>query len=403
MPQKLGYRTIGPEGGIMTRQTVQEYAAAIRPRYRTASRLHKGQILDEFCAATGFHRKAAIRLLRHPPRRRRRRPGRPRIYPRSLAAPLAQLWDLADRPCSKLLAAALPVLIEALERHGELRLEASARRQLLTLSPASIDRLLRPTRQRLGHQPQRTAARPNVIRQQVPVRTFGDWSHVTPGSLQGDLVLHCGESTAGFYLTTLVGVDVASSWTELEPVWGLTNRRVQAGVCRVRKRLPFPLREWHVDNGGEFLNHTLLGWCRQQQIRMTRGRGFRKNDQAYVEQRNWLAVRRIVGYDRYTSQAAYRTLQLLYEALRLQLNFFRPTRKLVHKQRLGARIRKRYDAPQTPYQRLLGSRTLTQQQRQALQQQFRKLNPADLNRQVQGCLDRLWGLRQKSITTRPRP
>jgi len=379
----------------MTRLARQEYAAALRERYRTASKVEKGRLLDEVCRTTGCHRKAAIRLLRRAPRRRASRRGRPRRYHGPALEPvLTRLWELSDRPCGKLLAPLLPTLVEALERHGELTLAPEVRAQLLTLSPATLDRLLSPVRRRLGRQPRRPPPPGSTLKGQIPLRTFGEWQDVAPGALQGDLVLHCGESTAGFYLASLVTVDVATSWTELEAIWGVGQQRVGTAVHHVRQRLPVPLREWHTDNGSEFLNRRLVPWCRREGIHVTRGRGYRKNDQAWVEQRNWLAVRRLVGYDRYSSRAAYAVLQRLYGLLRLQLNFLRPVRKLVSKQRVGAKVLKRYDRAQTPHQRLLASGVLTDAQREALEREGLAVNPATLAHQIAQTLDALWKLRE---------
>jgi hypothetical protein len=366
-----------------------------------ARKRDKGRLLDEFCRTAGCHRKAAIRLLRQAAPRRARRRGRPRRYSPNLVPPLTQLWELSDRACSKLLAPLLPTLVAALERHGELRLAPAVRAPLVALSPATLDHLLRPVRRRLGRQPRRLQPPGTTLKGQVPLRTFGEWQDARPGALQGDLVLHCGESTAGFYLATLVGVDVATGWTELDAIWGVGQRRVGTGVHRLRQRLPFPLREWHTDNGSEFLNRWLLPWCRREGIRVTRGRGYRKNDQAWVEQKNWLAVRRLVGYDRYSSRAAPAVLQRLYGLLRLQLNCFRPIRKLVTKRRVGSKVHKRYDAAQTPYQRLLASGVLPEAQRQALEREFVALNPAALARQIDQTLEALWNLRDRHETRRP--
>jgi hypothetical protein len=286
------------------------------------------------------------------------------------------------------------MLVEAVERHGALAIAPALRAQLLVLSPATLDRLLGPGRRRLGRQPRGRRAGPGGLRGQVPLRTFGEWQGVPPGALQGDLVLHCGESTAGFYLSSLVAVDVATSWTELEAIWGIGQHRVRSGVHRVRQRLPFRLQAWHTDNGGEFLNRILVPWCRREGIRVTRGRDYRKNDQAWVEQKNWLAVRRLVGYDRYGSRAAYAVLQRLYRLLRWRLNFLRPGRKLLAKRRVGAKVLKRYDRAQTPYQRLLASGVLPAAQREALAREFQALNPLTLAREIDQTLDTLWKLRE---------
>jgi hypothetical protein len=382
----------------MTRLARHEYAAALRARYRLARKRDKGRLLDEFCRTAGGHRKAAIRLLRGLAPKRARRRGRPRRYGPELTPLVAQLWALSDRPCGKLLAPLLPTLVAALERHGELRLAPAQRAALRTLSPATLDRLLRPVRRRLGRQPRRPSPPGPTLKGQIPLRTFGEWPGVRPGALQGDVVLHCGASTAGFYLATLVGVDVATGWIALEALWGLGHRRVGTGVHHLRQRLPFPLREWHTDNGSEFLNQALVRWGRREGIRLTRGRGYRKNDQAWVEQKNWLAVRRLVGYDRYSSRAAHAVLQRLYGLLRLQLNFFRPLRKRLTKRRVGSKVHKRYDAAQTPYHRLLAAGVLSVPQRQALEREFVALNPARLAREIDETLEALWKLRQRDET-----
>lgn len=380
----------------MTQRARQEYAAALHARYRTAAKPEKRRILDEYCRTTGSHRKAAIRRLSAGPRGPGGRGrGRPRQYGPELRPVLEELWEVSGRLCGKLLAPLLPTLLPALERHGATAWRPDQRKALLAMSPATLDRLLRPVRHRLGRQPWRAAPAPSALKAQVPIRTWGDWQGVRPGAVQGDLVLHCGESTEGFYLSTLVAVDVSSSWTELEAIWGVGQQRVGAGVHQVAARLPVPLREWHSDNGSEFLNRALLDWCQRHGIRVSRGRSYRKNDQAGVEQKNGLIVRRLVGYDRYASKAAYARLQRLYGLLRLQLNFLRPLRKLVAKQRAGAKVVKRYDAAQTPYQRLLASGALPAAARAALEAQFLAINPATLADEIAQTLDRLWPLAER--------
>jgi len=375
----------------MSEQAVGEYALAVRRRYAAAGRAEKGRILDEFCVTTGMHRKAAIRLLNRQPRPSARRRGRPRRYGPEVAAELVKLWQVSDRMCGKLLAAVLPDLVEALERHRELKVTPEVRAQLLTVSPATIDRLLSRHRRRLGVQPQRRSPS-SGLKAEVPIRTWSDWKGTPVGSLQADLVLHCGESTEGFYLTSLCAVDVATGWTEVQPVWGLGKQRVGTAIHHIRQRLPFPLRSLHTDNGAEFINHTLFNWCRQEQVAFTRGRSYRKNDQAYVEQRNWLTVRRTVGYDRLASKQAYALLGQLYPLLCRQLNFFRPVRKLLTKERVGPRVLKHYDEPRTSYKRLLESDALTTQQRQALHLEMAAINPADLQRRIDLILRELWRL-----------
>jgi hypothetical protein len=269
-----------------------------------------------------------------------------------------------------LLRSIVPALVSARQWHHGLVVSAAAHAALLAASPATLDRRLRPLRRRRRPgPPRRVATALHAVRAQVPLRTWSEWTGVTPGAVQGDLVLHCGETTEGRYCATLVAVDVATTWTERQAIWGLHQQRVTGGIQHVHQRLPFPLREWHSDNGSEFVNACLLGWCRHRGIRFTRARPYRKNDQAWVEQRNGLLVRRLVGSDRYSSRAAWRVLQRLYGLLRLQHNFFRPVRKLVTKRRVGSRVPKRYDAPQTPYQRVLTAGGLCPEQQRALAQE----------------------------------
>lgn len=376
----------------MTRQSVVEYAEAVRGRYGAGGRKEKQRILDEFCEATGMHRKAAIRLLNRRGGPEARRRGRPRRYGPEVGEALVKVWEVGDRMCSKLLVAVMPDLVDALERHGELQLAPELRSQLVEISAASIDRLLRRHRRGLGLQPRRPSSAAGSLKSEIPIRTWSEWKGVEVGSLQADLVLHCGESTEGFYLTTLCAVDVATGWTELQPVWGHGKQRVGTAVHHVRERLPFPLKSLHTDNGSEFINHILFEWCRREGVRFTRGRSYRKNDQAYVEQRNWLTVRRQVGYDRLASKRAYALLGQLYPLLSLQLNFFRPIRKLVTKERAGGRVLKRYDEPRTAYQRILESGALSEKARAEVDATLRRINPASLQRRIDKLLRQLWSL-----------
>ena len=354
----------------MTEQARREHAEVIRARYQEADKRERGAMLDEYCRVTGCHRKAAIRRLRAAPQRPRRGSGRPPRYGRDLLPLLAQVWQASDYLSGKLLRPIVPALVSARQRHHGLVVSAAAHAALLAASPATLDRRLRPLRRRRRPgPPRRVATALHAVRAQVPRRTWSEWTGVTPGAVQGDLVLHCGEITEGRYCATLVAVDVATTWTERQAIWGLHQQRVTGGIQHVHQRLPFPLREWHSDNGSEFVNACLLGWCRHRGIRFTRARPYRKNDQAWVEQRNGLLVRRLVGSDRYSSRAAWRVLQRRYGLLRLQHNFFRPVRKLVTKRPVGSRVPKRYDAPQTPYQHVSTAGGLSPEQQRALAQE----------------------------------
>ena len=376
----------------MTREAVREYARAVSARYLVASKRDKGVILDEFCKTTGWHRKSAVRLVCHPPRVVRTGLGRPRQYGLAVVAALRRVWEVSDRLCSKRLAPFIGELVTAMERQGEIDLAPELREQLLGMSAATMDRLLRPYRSLGLRRPYTQRRSPTALKTLIPVRTFGEWAGVAPGSMQFDLVAHCGQSTADFYLNTLVGVDVATSWSEYEVVWGKGQQRVGTGVHKVRQRVPFGLEEIHTDNGGEFINDILYPWCKKEGIRFTRGRAYKKNDQAYVEQKNWSVPRRLIGYDRYDTKAAYEQMQCLYESVRLYVNFFQPVRKILSKERVGAKVKKHYDLARTPYRRLLASDALAPSKRQSLLVLYESLNPVKLRAEIEEALEALWKL-----------
>lgn len=384
----------------MTRGSIREYAAAVRERYRRADKRAKGAILDECCRTTGYHRNAAARLLRRAPAAgpAAGRRGRPRVDGPAGAEALRTVWEASGRRCGKRLAPFLPELVALLERQGEVALPPPVRAQVVGLSAATADRLLRAPRARAGTagpRPWAPSPAAAALRAQVPVRTAAEWAAVAPGECQADLVLHCGETTQGFSLTTLVTVDVASGWTELEAAWGKGMQRVGAAVHETRRRLPVPLRALHTDNGSEFLNELLVPSCRRAGIRLTRGRPYKKNDQAHVEQKNGAVVRKLVGYDRLASKAALAQLQRVYGLVRLYVNFLQPVRKLVGKERVGAKVRKRFDTARTPYQRLLATGQVDAAPAAALAARYAALNPVTLRADLDAALEGLWRLAER--------
>lgn len=375
----------------MTRRSIMEYAQALRERYFKATKEEKGEMLDEFTQVTGLHRKAAIRLLnRLSQSRAGKRRGRPRKYDTGVAEALRVVWESSDRLCSRRLQPFLPEMARVLRQHGEQVIDVATEAQLCRMSPSTIDRLLRPHR-RLGGRRGLTTTRPgSLLKKSIPIRTFADWQENKPGFLEIDLVAHCGESTEGFYLHTLCAVDVASGWTECRQVWGKGQVRVRSAVHRVRQRLPFALLGVDSDNGSEFINQCFYTYCRQEEITFTRSRAYKKNDSCHVEQKNGNVVRRLVGYDRYTSKAAYQCLERLYDGVRLYVNFFQPSMKLVSKTRHGAKVNKVYDTARTPYQRLLEASVLTEAKRRELAATYHGLNPVRLLKQINSNLEQLW-------------
>lgn len=379
----------------MTRKTIHEYMQGLRPRYLAASRQGKRTILEEFCATTAYHRKSAIRLLRQGATEPKGRRGRRRTYGQELGEPLKTLWEAADCICAKRLAPFLPDLLASLEQHGEIRLEAATRQLLLQMSASTMDRLLaafrKPSHKRHGLTQSQSQ---NAIRNQVPVRTFGSWAGEAPGAMQADLVFHCGDSTLGFHLCSLLAIDVKTSWIGLQVTWGKGQDRVRGGVAKIQRELPFVLRSLHTDNGGEFLNGVLFPWCQKQGIVLSRGRPYRKNDQAYAEQRNWQVVRCRVGYDRYSTRQAYEVMEQLYRQVVWYYNFFQPVSKLVSTERVEGKVKKVYDLAQTPYQRLVATKVLDEVHTTKLERLYHSMNPVKLRQEINALQDRLWELRQ---------
>ena len=376
----------------MTPRSVHEYGAALWSEYRMATRAEKGRLLDQAERVTGYHRKSLIRVLARVERPPRHRSGRPPRYGPEVRVALVRLWEASGWLGSKRLVPFLPELIDALERHKQLALSPGVRHELEAISAATVDRLLARERRRARPVPYIHRRAPSALQQAIPIRTFGEWDQVRPGAVQADLVLHCGARARGRYLTTLLVVDVATGWIDCQAVAGLGYHRVKAALHHIRCRWPVPIRELHTDNGGEFLNQALCGYCRQQGIRFTRGRAYKKNDQAWVEQKNWATVRTFVGYDRYESRAAQLEMQRLYQILVPYFNYFQPFRKLVDKTRHGARVTKRFDAAATAYRRLLGSACLSRANGRAHADIYRSLSPITLRGEVEDRRQRLWKL-----------
>ncbi len=378
----------------MSMTSKRELLAVVSPRYVTATGAEKDRILAEFVATTGYHRKYALALLNHPPRSRSRPVTRPRakMYTPAVQRALVRLWEIAGRICSKRLVPGLADLLDALERHDELTLDAPTRALLLFLSPATADRLLAPTR-RAALPRGRTTTKPgSLLKHQIPIRTFADWDDNRPGFLEIDLVSHGGESASGEYLHSLVLTDIRTQWTECIALPNRGEQAVSTAIAHARTLLPVPVLGLDSDNGGEFINHHLVRYCTHEQITFTRCRPDKKNDQCHVEQKNYSIIRQIVGYDRYEGGEAYDAMTALYQPLRLFTNFFQPSVQLVSKQREGGKVTKRYDVAQTPYQRMLAAPTVKESVKESLRAEYLALNPAAIRREIEAGQDALWRL-----------
>ena len=355
-----------------------ELLRALRERYRGASRSDKSKILDEFVAVAECHRKHAIRLLAGPVEGSvgTGTASGKRIYDEAVREALVVLWEASDRICGKRLKAVLPALVEAMERHGHLELDGEVRGRVLAASAATIDRLLAPVRREAGTR--RKRRRKRKLNARVPIRTYADWGEPLPGFLEVDFVAHCGGRLAGSYIHSLVGTDVCSGWTEAVPLLVREQSVVVQGVEAMARQLPVAMRGIDSDNDSAFLNETLTAHCQDRGIEFTRSRAYRKNDQAWIEQKNGAVVRRFVGYDRYAGPVAGQALAQLYGAVRLYVNFFQPSFKLAEKTRHGARVTKRYLPPATPCERLLAHAGVCQQTKQELRDRRDRLDPLAL-------------------------
>ena len=361
----------------MTHTMRMELANAIRDRYAAAANTDKRRILDEFVAATGYHEKSAIRVLNTPPEPKRRQTRqRTTLYDEAARGALIVLWEASDRVCGKRLKALLPILLPALERNEHLKLEVEIRGKILSMSAATIDRLLKmPRRATLRKKPPRMVPE---LRRRIKMRTFADWNGPSPGSMEMDLVAHCGDVNRGSYVHSLVLTDIASGWTEAAPIVVREGSLVVETLERIRLSLPFSLTALDVDNGSEFINSRLIEYCLAHGIELTRSRPYRKNDQAWIEQKNGAVVRKLLGYRRFEGLAAARAITRLYGASRLFTNFFQPSFKLAAKQRDGAKVTKRYHPPQTPCERLLQAESIPTAAKETLREIAADLDPLKL-------------------------
>jgi hypothetical protein len=375
----------------MSPRSKREYTEAVHKRYKHASRSEKKVILDEFCATTGYHRKYAIALLkgfkrfRKPLRKRRGRKARYRKD--EIIKPLKKIWLAANLPCSKRLKTIIPLWLPGYhERFGVLPLDVV--QALRHISASTIDRLFGPVRARYGKHGRSTTKPGTLLRKQIPIAT-SQWDETRPGFLEADMVAHCGETTAGMYVSTLDLVDIATGWTEQRAVWGKGERGVLEQIADVESSMPFPLLGFDCDNGSEFLNYHLVRHFteRTKPVSFTRSRAYHKDDNAHIEQKNWTHVRQWLGYERFDNPSCVDLLNDLYRnEWRLFHNFFCPSVKLIAKERIGSKTIKRHDIPRTPYQRIMLSNHISESIKRSLAKELETLNPFVLRETMEAKL-----------------
>ena len=384
----------------------REVVWAVAQRYVAAGRREKGRILDELTATTGWHRKHAVRALSAVAASRTGRlqpceetprtvdgtaqspTGRRRKYAGARDALIA-LWEASDRVCGKRLVAMIPALLPALERHGRLQPTSEERGLLLSVSAATIDRMLVDVKIAAAGGRRRRVGFYSAIRREVPIRTFNDWGNPPPGFCEIDMVAHGGTSVAGSFIQTLTMVDIATGWTECLPLVTRDGSLVVEAMTRAQSLFPWLIRGADFDNDSAFMNDVVVPWCREQKIEVTRSRAYKKNDQAFVEQKNGAVVRRLVGYGRFDGIETARVMARLYAAARLHVNFFQPSFKLKEKRREGAKVIKRYHVPATPYERALAHPQLSKAIKRRLRETYRSLDPVALLAEVRVAQDEL--------------
>lgn len=367
--------------------TMREKKAITREtarRYRRASKRSKKTILDEFVQTTGYHRKYAIHLLANwgkekllvlqgkairfivgKPPKRRKRPAR-RLYGEAVREAVCKLWELFDYMCGKRLVVLIRMNLPMLRQDAQLGIDAEVAQKLRRISATTIDRILSPQRKKLQLKGRSHTRAGTLLKHQIPIRTFFTWDERKPGFFEADTVAHDGGSSQGEFCMTLTATDVYSGWVELRALRNRAHRWVAEEAEDIRLQLPFGLKGWDSDNGGEFINRQLYRWAKGHQITFTRTRSYRKNDNCFVEQKNDLAVRRTVGYYRFDTQAEYEALREVYKHLCPLVNFYYPSVKIIEKLRVGSQVKKKYDEPKPPYQRLMESADVEQEVKERL-------------------------------------
>jgi hypothetical protein len=368
----------------MSTPTVREIVRHERKAYRKASKSGKGRILDKLHQLTCYHRESLARMLRDdgPPKKGPIRRPRARKYERILPQ-LKILWAIAFYACGKRLAPFLPELLSVLVRFGEISATPHEESLLISISPATIDRMLERDRAALKVRGRTTTKPGTLLRSKIPVRTFAEWNEKEPGFFEVDLVGHCGGTGVGEFLYTLNMTDVFSGWIALGAIRGRGEKGTLDAIKSASKLIPFPMKGIDSDNDSSFINWHLDKYCGQEKIKFTRCRPYKKNDQCHVEQKNWSVVRQFIGYRRFETEEQRALLGKIYPLVMAYHNFFSPMMRLAEKQRVGSKVTKRYATAITPYQKLLESNGhIDEATKKHLRREYQATNPADLLRRI---------------------
>lgn len=388
----------------MSRQAKWEYLKSVYSRYQQASRTEKHLILNEYCRVCGCHRKHAIRTLNGPaPDDQPAKPRRPRAatYGKTCLRILLAVWAAAGYPWSVRLKALLPVWRPWIQQHFPLT--AAVEAELLAISPRQMDRVLSPHKRKLSKRIYGRTKPGTLLKHHIPIRT-DNWDVKCPGFVEIDLVSHSGDSAEGEFIFSLNLTDIFSGWVETRAIMGKGQRGVIAALDELRAALPFELCAIDCDNGSEFINHHLSAYCTKHQIQFTRGRPYKKDDNAHIEQKNWTHVRKLMGWERYDSPPALKAMNDFYRHdWRLMMNLFQPSVKLLKKVRVGSRLTRRYDAAQTPLDRLLADQDSACAALRALPPTRAALDPFTLAQSIEHKLEHIWTLANQRRSPKSTP
>ena len=370
----------------------EQYLERVREEYRKADKKTKTRLLNEARKRTRLNRKVLIAKLSHPAvaRKKKKRGPRQPAYDQEVLAALIKAWEIFDYPCGQRLAPALEQEVERLRQSEDLVCSDGVAGKLRRISPKTIDRML--TRERRVRQLRRNRS-PRVhplLYQKIPVKVASEWDTAEVGNVQVDYVAHCGRSRAGQYIHTISAADIATGWWEGEAILGRSQAATKEGLDNIRQRLPFRMREIHPDNDTGLINDLLWSYCQKARIKMSRSRPYKKNDNAWVEQRNWTHVRKVVGYRRMDATGELMILRQLYGWVTLYKNFFQPSMKLKEKLRVAGKIHRKYDEPKTLYQRLMESGQVSAAARKRLEAQYASLSVAELRRRIEELQTKLF-------------
>jgi hypothetical protein len=387
----------------------QAITKELKARYNKATKKEKAKILDEFAALTGYNRCYASCILKIRKekvlgyittcgkrikyvleKKKKKKRARVKIYGYDVFLALRKIWAIFDYLCGKRLAPFISEAIEKLERHREINLEPTVREKLSKVSASTIDRLLKPERDRHRLGKGRSGTKPgSLLKKAIPIRTFADWDEAKPGFVEADLVGHDGGNSSGDFAQSLNFIDIATSWDETVACKNKAQVHVFEAIKTASARFPFRIAGIDSDNGSEFINDQMLRYCIENKITFTRSRSYKKNDSCYVEQKNFSVVRRAVGYLRYDTEEELSILNELYVYLDYYTNYFQPVTKLESKTRVGSKVTKKYDVAKTPYRRVLESKYINDKIKAKLDKQYDILNPVELKRNISRLQDKL--------------